>query len=126
MVLFVTFLKIFVFFLFAWLFISNFILPLRYGNDNNKTPKVMIHIFANSNDLLNASPNYANIARGKASKAKRQRMQAKKASIENTIINSIDNKASYLQLKQRRQNAAEKRAKIAAKRLTAAQRVKIA
>ena len=86
----------------------------------------MIHILANSNDLLNASPEYANIARGKASKAKRQRMQAKKASIENTIINSIDNKASYLQLKQRRQNAAEKRAKIAEKRLTAAQRAKIA
>jgi hypothetical protein len=53
-------------------------------------------------------------------------MQAKKASIENTIINSIDNKASYLELKQRRQNAADKRAKIAEKRLTAAQRAKIA
>jgi hypothetical protein len=86
----------------------------------------MIHIFANSKDLLNASPEYANIARGKASKAKRQRMQAKKASIENAIISSIDNKASYLQLKQRRQNAADKRAKIAEKRLTAAQRAKIA
>jgi hypothetical protein len=53
-------------------------------------------------------------------------MQAKKASIENAIISSIDNEASYLQLKQRRQNAADKRAKIAEKRLTAAQRVKLA
>jgi hypothetical protein len=86
----------------------------------------MIYIFANSTDLLNASPEYANIARGKASKAKRQRMQAKKASIENAIISSIDNEASYLELKQRRQNAADKRAKIAEKRLTAAQRAKIA
>jgi hypothetical protein len=86
----------------------------------------MIYIFATSNDLLNASPEYANIARGKASKLKRQRMQAKKASIENAIISSIDNEASYLELKQRRQNAADKRAKIAEKRLTAAQRAKIA
>ena len=86
----------------------------------------MIHIYANSNDLLSASPEYANIARGKASKAKRQRMQAKKASIENTLINSIDNKASYLELRAKRERAANKRAKIAAKRLTAAQRVKIA
>jgi hypothetical protein len=85
----------------------------------------MIQIFATSNDLKNAT-NYAQIARGKASKLKRQRMQAKKQFLENAIISSIDNEASYLQLKQRRQNAADKRAKIAAKRLTAAQRVKIA
>lgn len=84
----------------------------------------MMQIFATSTDLKNAT-SYSQIARGKASKLKRQRMQAKKASIENTLINSIDNKASYLQLKQRRQNAAEKRAKIAEKRLTAAQRAKI-
>lgn len=86
----------------------------------------MIHIFANSTDLLATSPEYANIARGKASKAKRQRMQAKKASIENTLINSIDSKASYLELRAKRERAANKRAKIAAKRLTAAQRAKIA
>jgi len=76
----------------------------------------MIYIFANSKDLLNASPEYANIARGKASKLKRQRMQAKKQFVENAIISSIDNEASYFELKQRRQNAADKRAKIAAKR----------
>jgi len=85
----------------------------------------MIQIFATSQDLKQ-STNYSQIARGKASKLKRQRMQAKKQFLENAIISSIDNEASYLQLKQRRQNAADKRAKIAEKRLTAAQRAKIA
>jgi hypothetical protein len=75
----------------------------------------MIQIFSTSNDLKNAT-SYAQIARGKASKLKRQRMQAKKQFVENAIISSIDNEASYFELKQRRQNAADKRAKIAAKR----------
>jgi hypothetical protein len=78
-----------------------------------------IHIYANSSDLLAASPNYANIARGKQSKAKRQRMQAKKAAVENAIINSIDNAAAYTELKAKRTAAAAKQAKIAAKRKTA-------
>jgi hypothetical protein len=85
----------------------------------------MLQIFATSQDLKQ-STNYSQIARGKASKATRQRMQAKKQAIENTIINSIDNEKSYLELKRKRQNAADKRAKIAAKRLTASQRNKIA
>jgi hypothetical protein len=75
-----------------------------------------IYIYANSSDLLASSPNYANIARGKASKAKRQRMQAKKAAVENSIINSIDNAAAYAELKAKRTAAAAKQAKIAAKR----------
>jgi DNA-binding MarR family transcriptional regulator len=85
----------------------------------------MIHIFSTSKELKEAT-NYAQIARGKASKLKRQRMQAKKNAIEQSIISSIDNEASYMELKRRRQNAADKRAKIAAKRLTAAQKAKIA
>ncbi len=85
----------------------------------------MVHIFSTSADLVQAT-NYAQIARGKASKLKRQRMQAKKNAIEQAIISNIDNKASYIELKRRRQNAADKRAKIAEKRLTAAQKAKIA
>ena len=75
-----------------------------------------IHIFANSSDLLTAAPTYANIARGKASKAKRQRMQAKKQAVETAIISSIDNAAAWQQTKEKRKAAAAKQAKIAARR----------
>lgn len=85
----------------------------------------MICIYATSKDLKE-STNYASIARGKASKAKRQRMQAKKAAVEGMIINKIDSAASYIELKSKRQAAAAKRQAIAAKRLTASQKAKIA
>lgn len=78
--------------------------------------QTQIHILANSSDLLAAAPNYANIARGKASKAKRQRMQAKKQAIENAIINSIDGADKWQQTKLKRAAAAAKQAKISARK----------
>ena len=78
--------------------------------------QTQMHILANSSDLLTAAPTYANIARGKASKAKRQRMQAKKQAVETAVINSIDSADAWQQTKLKRAAAAAKQAKIAAKR----------
>lgn len=74
----------------------------------------MIHIFSNSADLVRVAPQYANIARSKASKAKKAVMQHKKQRLDDVICANIDRPKSKA-TKQARQQAAKRAAKRKAK-----------